>query len=323
MRAVQIRTLDGPSAVEVVDVPEPTPGPDDVLVDVHMAGVTFPEVLQSRGEYQVKPELPFVPGSEVAGVVRTAPDGGRFRAGDRVIAFPGLGGFAEAVVANPVMTFPLPDGVGFDKAAALPMNYLTMHFGLARRGRLQPGESVLVHGAAGGIGTAAIQLAKAMGAGRVLGVTSTQEKADVARKAGADDVVLAEGFKDAVKELTGGKGVDVVVDPVGGDRFTDSLRCLNREGRLLVIGFTEGSIPTVKVNRLLLNNVSVVGVGWGAFFLADLGYLQEQWAAVRPMLESGQLDPVIGATFPLEQASAALLEIDERRALGKVLLQVR
>ena len=323
MRAVQIRTLDGPSAVEVVDVPEPTPGPDDLLVDVHMAGVTFPEVLQSRGEYQVKPELPFVPGSEVAGVVRTAPDGGRIRAGDRVIAFPGLGGFAEAVVANPVMTFPLPDGVGFDKAAALPMNYLTMHFGLARRGRLQPGESVLVHGAAGGIGTAAIQLARAMGAGRVVGVTSTQEKADVARKAGADDVVLAEGFKDAVKELTGGKGVDVVVDPVGGDRFTDSLRCLGREGRLLVIGFTEGSIPTVKVNRLLLNNVSVVGVGWGAFFLADLGYLQEQWAAVRPMLESGQLDPVIGATFPLEQASAALLEIDERRALGKVLLQVR
>jgi NADPH:quinone reductase len=322
MRAVQITRLDGPSAVEVVDVPEPQPGPGDVLVDVHVAGVTFPEVLQSRGEYQIKPDLPFVPGSEVAGVVRSAPEGSGFSAGDRVIAFPGLGGFAETVVAAPVMTFALPDGVGFDKAAALPMNYLTMHFALVRRGRLQAGETVLVHGAAGGIGTAAVQLAKALGA-RVVAVTSTEEKGQVARQAGADDVVLAEGFRDAVKELTGGRGVDVVVDPVGGDRFTDSLRSLAREGRLLVIGFTEGSIPTVKVNRLLLNNISVVGVGWGAFFLADLPFLQEQWRDVRPLVESGALDPVIGSVHPLEDAGQALLEMDERRARGKVLLQVR
>ena len=322
MRAVQITTLDGPSAVQVVDVPEPEPGPGDVLVDVHVSGVTFPEVLQSRGQYQVKPDLPFIPGSEVAGVVRSAPEGSGVSAGDRVAAFPALGGFAETVAANPVMTFHLPDGVPFDKAAALPMNYLTMHFGLTRRGRLQAGETVLVHGAAGGIGTAAVQLSKAYGA-RVIAVTSTPEKGEVARTAGADEVVLAEGFKDAVKELTGGKGVDVVVDPVGGDRFTDSLRSLAREGRLLVIGFTEGSIPEVKVNRLLLNNISVVGVGWGAFFLADLPYLQEQWSEVRPLLEAGKLDPVIGSTHPLEQAAEALLEMDERRAQGKVLLQVR
>lgn len=322
MRAVQITTLDGPSAVRVVDLPEPQPGAQDLLIDVEMAGVTFPEVLQSRGEYQVKPELPFVPGAEVAGVVRSAPEGSGFAAGDRVVGFPGLGGFAETVVASPLMTFALPDGVAFDKGAALPMNYLTMHFALARRGQLRAGETVLVHGAAGGIGTASIQLAKAMGA-RVIAVTSTEDKAEVARAAGADDAVLAEGFKDAVKELTGGRGVDVVVDPVGGDRFTDSLRSLAREGRLLVIGFTEGSIPQVKVNRLLLNNISVVGVGWGAFFLQDLPYLQEQWSEVRPMLEAGKLDPPIGAVFPLEQAAQALLEIDERRAKGKVLLQVR
>jgi NADPH2:quinone reductase len=322
MRAVRISTLDGPAAVEVVDVPEPAAGPTDLLVDVHMAGVTFPEVLQSRGQYQIKPDLPFVPGSEVAGVVRTAPDGSGLAAGDRVIAFPGLGGFAETVVANPQMTFALPDSASFAVGAALPMNYLTMHFALVRRGRLQEGETVLVHGAAGGIGTAAVQLAKAYGA-RVVAVTSTPEKGEVARRAGADDVVLAEGFKDAVKELTGGRGVDVVVDPVGGDRFTDSLRCLAREGRLLVIGFTEGSIPTVKVNRLLLNNISVVGVGWGAFFLADLGYLHEQWDDVRPLLEAGRLDPPISSVHPLEDAAQALLEIDERRALGKVLLQVR
>jgi NADPH2:quinone reductase len=322
VRAVQITTLDGPSALQVVDVPEPTPGPQEVLVDVHVAGVTFPEVLQSRGEYQVKPELPFVPGSEVAGVVRSAPDGSGIAAGDRVAAFPGLGGFAETVAANSLMVFPLPEAVPFDKAAALPMNYLTMQFALARRAQLRSGETVLVHGAAGGIGTASIQLAKAMGA-HVIAVTSTEEKGEVARRAGADDVALADGFKDAVKELTGGRGVDVVVDPVGGDRFTDSLRSLAREGRLLVIGFTEGSIPTVKVNRLLLNNISVVGVGWGAFFLHDVSYLQEQWQAIRPMLEAGQLDPPIGSRYPLEHAAQALRELDERRAQGKVLLQVR
>jgi NADPH:quinone reductase len=322
MRAVQITSLDGPSAVELVDVPEPAPGPQDVLVDVHVAGVTFPEVLQSRGEYQIKPDVPFVPGSEVAGVVRSAPDGSGFSPGDRVVAFPGLGGFAETVVANPQMVFALPDGVSFEVGAALPMNYLTMHFALMRRGRLVAGETVLVHGAAGGIGTAAIQIAKAAGAS-VIGVTSTTEKGEVAMRAGADDVVLAEGFKDAVKELTGGRGVDVVVDPVGGDRFTDSLRSLAREGRLLVIGFTEGSIPTVKVNRLLLNNISVVGVGWGAFFLSQLSYLQEQWDDVRPLLEAGRLDPVISSVHPLADAAEALLELDERRALGKVLISVR
>ena len=322
MRAVQISRLDGPSALDVVDLPEPTAGEGQVVVDVAMAGVTFPEVLQSRGEYQVKPELPFVPGTEVAGTVRTAPAGSGFSAGDRVVAFPGLGGFAETAVADPRMVFALPDGVSFEVGAALPMNYLTMHFALRRRGQLREGETVLVHGAAGGIGTAAVQLAKVMGA-RVIGVTSTPEKAEVARRAGADDVVLVDGFREAVKDLTGGRGVDVVVDPVGGDRFTDSLRCLAREGRLLVIGFTEGSIPTVKVNRLLLNNISVVGVGWGAFFLADLSYLQEQWAEVRPMLEAGRLDPPISSVHPLEDAAQALLEIDERRAQGKVLLRVR
>ncbi|MCW2608202.1 MAG: Alcohol dehydrogenase zinc-binding domain protein [Frankiales bacterium] len=322
MRAVQITTLDGPAAVELVDVPEPVAQPHQVVVDVHVAGVTFPEVLQSKGQYQLKPPLPFVPGSEVAGVVRSAPEGSPVRAGDRVAAFPGLGGFAEVVAVEPWGVFPLPDAVSFEQGAALPMNYLTMHFGLVRRGRLQAGETVLVHGAAGGIGTASIQLAKAHGA-RVISVVSTPAKAEVAMAAGSDDVVLAAGFKDAVKELTGGKGVDLVVDPVGGDRMTDSLRSLGREGRLLVIGFTEGEIPTVKVNRLLLANVSVVGVGWGAFWMSDPAYLQEQWAELAPLLESGVLQPPISSVRPLAEAAQALLEIDERRAAGKVLLSVR
>jgi len=322
VRAVQITRLDGPAAIELVEVPEPVAGPGQVLIDVHVAGVTFPEVLQSRGEYQLKPELPFVPGSEVAGVVREAPEGAAVKVGDRVAAFPGLGGFAEVVAAPPQAVFPLPDAVSFEAGASLPMNYLTVHFALVRRAQLRSGETVLVHGAAGGVGTAAVQLASALGA-RVIAVVSSPEKGEVARRAGADEVVDAADFRAQVKELTGGRGVDVVVDPVGGDRFTDSLRSLAPEGRLLVIGFTGGEIPTVKVNRLLLNNVSVVGVGWGAFWTADVGYLQEQWADLLPLLEAGKLDPVIGSRHRLEEAANALVEIDERRAAGKVLLTVR
>ena len=322
MRAVQISSLDGPSAVSLVDLPEPVAGPGQVLVDVHVAGVSYPEVLQTRGLYQLTPELPFVPGAEVSGTVRTAPAGAHVSVGDRVVAFPGVGGYGE-VVAVPLETvFRLPDTVSFEAGAALPMNYLTVHFGLVQRGRLQAGETVLVHGAAGGVGTAAVQLASALGA-RVIAVVSSPAKGEVARAAGASDVVAVEGFKDAVKELTGGRGVDIVVDPVGGDRFTDSLRSLATEGRLLVIGFTGGEIPTVKVNRLLLNNLSVVGVGWGAYWLADLPYLQRQWAELLPLLEAGRLDPPIGTVHPLADAALALAELDERRAAGKVLLAVR
>ncbi|SDX33232.1 NADPH2:quinone reductase [Geodermatophilus africanus] len=321
MRAAQIATLDGPSAISVVDVPEPD-ADGGVLVDVHVAGVTFPEVLLSRGQYQVKPELPFVPGSEVAGTVRSAPEGSGLQPGQRVAAFPGFGGFAEVAAADPGFVFPLPDGVTFEQGAALPMNYLTMLFALRRRGRLQEGETVLVHGAAGGLGTAGIQLAKAYGA-RVLAVVSSEAKGETARAAGADEVVLADGFRDRVRELTDGRGVDLVADPVGGDRFTDSLRSLAREGRLLVLGFTGGEIPTVKVNRLLLNNVSVVGVGWGAFWLGEPGYVQEQWTELLPLLERGALEPVIGSVHDLADAAAAVTELDERRASGKVLLRVR
>ncbi|MGY1742617.1 MULTISPECIES: NADPH:quinone oxidoreductase family protein [unclassified Blastococcus] len=323
MRAVQIQTLEGPEALRAVEVDEPAAGGGQVVVDVHVAGVTFPEVLQSRGEYQIKPELPFVPGSEVAGVVRSAPEGAAVRAGDRVAAFPGLGAYAEVVAVDPRAVFPLPDGVSFAQGAALPMNYLTVDFALTRRGELREGQTVLVHGAAGGIGTAAVQLASALGA-RVIAVTSSEEKGETARAAGASDVVLADGFRDQVKQLTGGRGVDLVVDPVGGDRFTDSLRSLAVEGRLLVVGFTGGEIPTVRVNRLLLNNISVVGVGWGAFWMSTgPEYLQEQWARLLPLLEAGRLDPVLGTQYPLEQAAQALLELDQRRAQGKVLLTVR
>src|SRR6476660_5193611 len=265
MRAARVTSLGGPSTVTVEDVPEPTLEAGDVLVDVHEAGVSFPDVLMTRGLYQMRPNLPFVPGAECAGVVREAGDGTRFQPGDRVAAFPVLGAFAETVAVAEAMVFPLPDDVPFEVGAALPMNYLTVHFALTRRGQLERGEDVLVHGGAGGIGTAAIQLARAMDA-RVIAVVSSEDKIETARSAGAHHIALADDFLAGVKELTQGRGVDLVVDPVGGERFTDSLRSLAPEGRLLVIGFTGGEIPTVKVNRLLLTNTSVVGVGSNEFW---------------------------------------------------------
>ncbi|MCB1286975.1 MAG: zinc-binding dehydrogenase, partial [Mycobacterium sp.] len=190
-------------------------------------------------------------------------------------------------------------------------------------GRLAAGETVLVHGAAGGIGTSTLRLAPALGASRVIAVVSTQDKAEVARAAGATDVVLADGFKDAVAELTGGRGVDIVMDPVGGDRFTDSLRSLAPAGRLLVVGFTGGEIPTVKVNRLLLNNIDVVGVGWGAWTLTHPGALTEQWQGLAALLSSGRLAPPQPQVYPLSQAAEAVASLENRSARGKVVLRVR
>lgn len=322
MRAARVVELDGPVAVRVEEVGEPGEDGAEVVIDVHAAGVTFPDVLLTRGQYQMKPEPPFTLGSEVAGTVRSAPDGSGFAPGDRVAAFSVFGGYAERVSVNPELVFPLPASVGFDAGAALPMNYLTAHFALTRRGRLRSGETVLVHGAAGGVGTAVVQYARALGA-RVVAVVSTPEKGEVAKAAGAHETVPVEGFRQAVAEVTGGRGVDMVVDPVGGDRFTDSLRCLATEGRLLVVGFTAGEIPTVRVNRLLLNNIDVVGVGWGAFWTSRPGYLREQWRDLVGHLEAGRLDPVLGASFPLERAADALREMDERRATGKIIIHPR
>jgi len=319
MRSIQVTSLDGPRAAAVADVPEPTPGPGDVLVEVKAVGISWPDLLQTRGEYQLKPELPFQLGVDFAGVVRSAPDGASVAEGQRVACVLPYGGGADLVALGPDSVFPLPDAVSFEKGAALPMNYLTADFALAVRGGLQAGETVLVHGAAGGVGTATIQVAKGMGA-RVVAVTSTEEKAEVARRAGADDAVLVDGFRDAVKELTGGKGVDVVMDVVGGDLMTDSLRSLGTQGRLLVVGFTGGTIPEVKVNRLLLNNVDVRGVGWGAYAMVRPGFMQEQWRRLMPMMESGVVDPPVGRTYPVEQVADALAEMEERRTLGKSVL---
>ena len=233
------------------------------------------------------------------------------------------GAMAETAVLTADRAFPLPDNVSFEAGAGLLFNDLTVYFALTVRGRLAEGETVLVHGAAGGIGTSTLRLAPALGAGRVIAVVSTEDKAEVARAAGATDVVLADGFKDAVAELTGGKGVDVVMDPVGGDRFTDSLRSLAPGGRLLVVGFTGGEIPTVKVNRLLLNNVDVVGVGWGAWTMTHPGALTEQWEGLAALLTSGKLASPQPEVYPFEQAGAAVASLENRTAKGKVVVRVR
>src|SRR5215208_2204628 len=327
MRAQQITELSGPaSAVTLGDVADPDAAhmmtnAEGVVVDVRAAGVSFPEVLQSRGEYQLKPPLPFVPGSEVAGVVRSAPEGAAVKEGDRVAAFCMLGGFAEVAVAPDFLTFPLPDSLNFAQGAGLILNYHTAYFALVLRGRLEEGETVLVHGAAGGVGTASIQVAKGLGC-RVFAVVSSDEKERVAREAGADEVLRSDGpWKDEAKEASGG-GVDVVLDPVGGDRFTDSLRSLGEGGRAVVVGFTGGSIPEVRVNRLLLNNLDVVGAGWGAYVLAKPEVNREIGEGVLALAERGFVAPIVGARFPLERAAEALELIDGRGALGKVVLDV-
>ncbi|CCF65620.1 NADPH:quinone oxidoreductase family protein [Nocardia cyriacigeorgica] len=324
MRAAQVSKLEGPESIEVVDLPEPTPFPGSVVIDVHAAGVAFPDVLMTRGLYQMKPPLPFVVGGEIAGVVREAPEGAHVRAGDRVIALTLLGNaMAEVAVVPAEMVFRLPDNVSLEAGAGILFNDLTVHFCLRNRGRLAPGETVLVHGAAGGIGTSTLRMAAALGAGRTIAVVSTEEKAEVARANGATDVVLTDGWLDAVKELTGGRGVDIVLDPVGGDRFTDSIRSLASAGRLLVVGFTAGEIPTVKVNRLLLKNVEVVGAAWGEWVMTHPGYLAEQWAEVEPLLASGAITAPQPVLFPLDRAADAVASLDNRTATGKVVVTVR
>ena len=328
MKAVQIIDLSGPdTALRMQDLPEPEPSHmfspgSGVVVDVHAAGVSFPEVLQTRGEYQLKPPLPFVPGSEVAGIVRSAPEGAGVSEGDRVAAFCALGGFAEVAVAPEFLTFPLSGELDFAQGAGLILNYHTAWFALRLRGRLAEGETVLVHGGAGGVGTAALQVAKGLGA-RTIAVVSTDDKEQVARAAGADEVVRSDGsWKDEAKELSGG-GVDVVLDPVGGDRFLDSLRSLAEGGRLVVVGFTGGSIPEVKVNRLLLKNTEIVGAGWGAYVMPKPELNREIGTAVNRLVDDGFVRPIVGARFRPEQAADALKLIDERGATGKVVLEFR
>jgi NADPH:quinone reductase len=317
MRAVQVTELSGPDGARVVEVDEPGAADGNLLVDVHAAGVCFPDLLQTRGEYQIKPEPPFTLGSELAGVVREAPAESGFEAGDRVAGFVVGGAFADVAQAMPFLTFKLPAELDFAQGAGYILNYHTAHFALSRRAELMEGETLLVHGAGGGTGTAAIQVGKGLGA-KVVGVVSTDEKEAIAREAGADEVARSDGDWRAAAGPA-----DVIFDPVGGSRFDESIRALAPEGRLVVIGFTEGSIPTVSVNRLLFRNVSVVGAGWGHFAFERPEYIREVGEDLERMVGDGHVRPIVGRRYRLEQAADALRDLDGRNAVGKLVLDVR
>ena len=322
MRALQVTELTGPEAVTVTsEAPEPEVG-DGVLIEVEAGGLAFPDLLLTRGKYQVKPDLPFTLGTEVAGTVAAAAEESGFAPGERVMAIT-FGGLAERAVAEPHMTFRLPRSFSMEQGAGFILNYHTSHFALHRRGALKEGETVLVHGAAGGVGTAAIQIARGSRA-RTIGVVSNDEKERVAREMGADEVVRGDGdWLAAVRELTGGRGVDVLYDPVGGERFADSVRALAPEGRLLVVGFAGGQIPTVTANRLLLRNVSVVGVGWGEFAWDRPELMAEIGADLERLAQDGHVQPLVGRSYPLEEGVRALRDLEERRATGKLVLTLR
>lgn len=327
MRAAVIEELIGPDGLRVRDFPEPEgahPRAEGqrLLVDVHAASVSFPDLLQSRGEYQISTEPPFVSGGEVAGVVLEAPSSSGFAPGDRVAGMTIWGAMAERALALPNYTVKLPDTMDFAHGAALWLNSATALFAVRRAG-VQPGETVLVHGAAGGVGTAALQILKHAEA-RSIAVVSSDEKERVAREMGADEVVRSDGpWLEDVRALTEGRGVEVVLDPVGGDRFTDSLRALDVAGRLIVIGFAGGSIPTVKVNRLLLRNLTVTGIGLDPMDRRFPGTTRKINDAVMTLAERGVLIPRIGARLPLEQAAEALHMLDRREAVGNIVVDVR
>lgn len=327
MRAIRVTSFDGPESVLVADVPEPepshpqTPG-SGVVIEVMAAGVAFPDVLMTRGEYQYKPELPFTPGIEVAGRVAAASPDAPFAIGDRVAAFTVHGGLAERAVAPVVSTFPLPEKLDWAEGASLVVNYHTAVFALASRAGLSKGERVVVHGAGGGLGSAALQVARGLGATTVA-VVSSDGKERLALKAGAHHAVRVDApWREATEAALGGKA-DIVFDPVGGDRILDSLRVLREDGRLVIAGFASGEIPEVKVNRLLLNNLSVVGAGWGAYIAALPDAAPPIGETVNRLVREGHARPLVTERFPLERAREALRLIERRGAAGKVVVELR
>ncbi|AHC23401.1 MULTISPECIES: NADPH:quinone oxidoreductase family protein [Mycobacteriaceae] len=320
MKALVAQELTGPAGLVYTDVDDPAPGGDAVIVDVGASGVCFPDLLLTRGEYQLRLEAPFTPGLEVAGTVRSAPADSGFTVGQRVSGFTMIGGYAEQVAVAPDSLQPVPDGIDDATAVCLLGNYTTMFFALTRRGALQAGETVLVLGSGGGIGVASIQLAKALGA-KVVAMVHRPDAMDFVAGLGADVVLpLADGWRQAVLDATGGRGVDMVVDPVGGDAFDDAVRVLAPEGRLLVIGFAAGGIPTVKVNRLLLRNISVVGVGWGEFARVTPGAGAEMAAGLSKLVEEG-LRPPAPVRYPLSEGAAALQALADGKIHGKLVLE--
>lgn len=321
MKACVVQELSGPSGIVYSDVDDVTGDDDNVIIDVRAAGVCFPDLLMTKGEYQLKLPPPFVPGMETAGVVRSAPDDSGFQVGERVSAFGVLGGYAERVAVPVGNVIRSPAELDDAQAVSLLVNYNTMYFALARRAAMRPGDSVLVLGAAGGVGTAAIQIARAMNASQVIAVVHREGAADYVASLGADVVLpLTDGWAERVREHTHGRGVDIVVDPIGGPAFDDAIRVLAIDGKLLVIGFAAGGIPTVAVNRLLLRNISVVGVAWGEYLNKAPGSAALFAWGLSQLVFLG-LKPPPPQRYPLSEAPDALQCLADGGVLGKLVLE--
>lgn len=324
MKAVVCKALGPPETLVVEEVPSPSPGEGEVVVEVHACGVNLPDALLIAGKYQLMPPLPFSPGGEVAGTVKSVGSGvERFRVGDRVMALPLYGGFAEEVRVPQGRLFRLPEQVGFAEGAAFVVSFGTAHYALRERARMQPGETLLVLGAAGGSGLAAIALGKQMGA-RVIAAASTPEKRALCREQGADEVIdyAAHDLRERIAQLTEGRGVDVLFDPVGGPSAERAMRCMAWNGRFLVIGFASGEITKAALNLTLLKGFSIVGVFWGSFLEkepARAASLMEELAA---WFGEGKVRPLIESRLPLEEAPRALAHLVERKGKGKTVLLV-
>jgi NADPH:quinone reductase len=308
--------------MQLDDIPVPQPGPGQVRIRNHAAALNFFDILQCQGKYQVKPPLPFTPGAEVAGMVDAVGEGvNGFSAGDRVQAMSPWGGFAEYSLAQVSGVFRIPDEMGFPAAAAMPIVYQTSYFALKHRAALRAGEWLLVHAAAGGVGLAAVQIGKAMGA-RIIATAGSDEKLEFCKSQGADHAVgyRDESWVDRVKEITGGHGAAVIYDPVGGEITGLSTKCIAWEGRLLIIGFAGGAIPKIEANRILLKNISIVGLHWGEYRKHNPPLVNQAQEDLFAMFRAGQIAPVVSREVPLEDAVPALRELAGRKTHGKLVL---
>lgn len=325
MKAVVCKSFGPPENLTLEEIDDPHPAAGQVLIDVHSAGLNFPDVLQIAGKYQFQPPFPFTPGSEVAGVVAEVGAGvAGVKCGDRVMAIVGVGAMAERVVTTADSIDPIPDGMNFDTAAGFGLVYGTSYHALKQRGQLQPGETLLVLGASGGVGLAAVEIGKAFGA-RVLAAAANDAKLEVAKQHGADALInYGDGaLKDKVNKLTDGKGADVIFDPIGGDLFDQCTRCVNWKGRILIVGFASGTIPKYPVNLALLKGCQIVGVFWGAFRSKEPAVFRRNCDELFDLFRERKIKPLVSQSLPLERFADALNLFISRQAVGKIVLRVR
>jgi NADPH:quinone reductase len=324
MLAVVAEKVSKPEDLTIIELPEPIPSPGQIRIDVKATALNFADTLIIGHKYQVRPDFPFSPGFEVAGDVSAVGSGVTdFKPGDRVIATMDYGAYREQVIVEDYLAHPFPDAMDYVTAASFPVAYGTSYVGLLRRSHIAPGETVLVHGAAGGVGLTAVEIAKAAGA-QVIATAGSDEKTAIAKAHGADHVInyTTGPIRDRVKELTGGNGADVIYDPVGGDIFDQSLRCINWGGRILIIGFAAGRIPEIPANMLLVKSCSAIGVFWSSHRRREPESLRQDYKQLFDWWGEGKLKPLVGATYPLDQAGAAMTALLSRKVAGKIVLEV-